>query len=160
MDPIAWRDDGHCFACGPKNPIGLHLRFEATRHGCRTRFTAGREHQGYEGVVHGGIVATLLDEVVIQMLWASGVPAVTAKLDVRFLKPVPVGEELEAQAVFLEKRGRVLKAEATLRSMEGTTLATAQATCLMVAATSERKQGAEGQKDRGAGGRRLKRRNG
>lgn len=138
---MVWRDNGHCFACGPKNPIGLHLRFEATSGGCRTRFVAGKEHQGYEGVVHGGIVSTLLDEVVVQALWAAGIPAVTAKLEVRFVQPVPVGEELEARAVLVERCGRAVKAEAALTAIDGSTLATARATCLSVSATSERRQG-------------------
>jgi uncharacterized protein (TIGR00369 family) len=151
MGRVVWRDDGHCFACGPRNPIGLHLHFETTASGCRTRFTASKEHQGYEGIVHGGIVATLLDEVVVQMLWAMNMPAVTARLEVRFLKPAPVGEELEVEASLLQAQGRILTAVATVRDGSGHELATGTATCLRVRATSERTAAREA-RSRGAEG--------
>ncbi len=59
--------DHWCFACGRANPYGLHLDFEVARDRAMTRFTALREHTGYDGAVHGGIVSALLDET---MGWA------------------------------------------------------------------------------------------
>lgn len=131
-----WEEDGHCFACGPRNPIGLHLQFEETGTGMRTRFVPDNRYQGYRGVVHGGVVATLLDEVAIQLLWAMGCPSVTARLEVRFVKPVPVGKAVVAEATLLARTGRAYRVNAVVKDAEGDTLATATATCLKVKATA------------------------
>ncbi len=128
-----WTDDGHCFACGPRNPIGLHLVFEETDEGLRTTFLPDKRHQGYEGILHGGLVATLLDEVAVQMLWAKGVPAVTARFEVRFLRPARVGKEVVAEARLIDQSGKVFRAEASLRTADGELLAKGCGTYLRVA---------------------------
>lgn len=112
--------------------MGLHLVFEETDEGLRTKFLPDKRHQGYEGILHGGLVATLLDEVAVQMLWAKGVPAVTARLEVRFLKPAPVGKEVVAEARLIDQSGKVFKAEASLKEVDGELLATGCATYLRV----------------------------
>ncbi len=87
-----------CFACSPDNPIGLKLVFEDEGEVCRTRFVPGVEHQGWTGRIHGGILVTLLDETMAQLLYRRGQTAVTAELTVRFKRPVPVGRTLVAEA--------------------------------------------------------------
>jgi uncharacterized protein (TIGR00369 family) len=145
--PVDWQDDGHCFACGPRNPIGLHLRFEETDTGMKTRFVPDCCYQGYQGVVHGGVVATLLDEVAIQLLWAKGYTSVTARLEVRFLKPVPVGKEVVAEATLLARTGRAYRVNAVVKDADGDTLATATATCLKVKATAGAARETPGRRD-------------
>lgn len=120
------RDDGYCFACGRNNEKGLHLKFTGNPDRSITAlFTAARTHQGYQGVLHGGIISTLLDEVMAQALIAQGILAVTAKIEVRFRKPAPLGVALAATGRLCEKKGRLCTATAELTGEDGTIYATA-----------------------------------
>ena len=70
-----------CFACGSKNPIGLKLKFSLDDNNVmRTQFTPQKVHQGYKNVVHGGIIALILDEVMVNLLWKLGRPVVSAQM--------------------------------------------------------------------------------
>lgn len=89
----------HCFVCGLNNPFGLKLRFYQTGPGeVTTNFTAPEHYQGYPGVVHGGIVAAVLDEVVGRAIMATDPSAsrfmFTARLTLRYRKNVPIGQPL------------------------------------------------------------------
>lgn len=121
-----------CFACSPDNPIGLKLVFTGEGDCCRTRFVPGPEHQGWTGRVHGGILTTLLDEAMAQLLYRRREAAVTAELTVRFRQPAPVGRELLVEARPLAARGRLVEVEAQARFTDGTVVATAQAKFLKV----------------------------
>jgi|SRR5690554_143661 len=122
------RDDGYCFACGEHNQQGLHLTFtENPDHSITTHFTPERNHQGYQGVLHGGIISTLLDEVMAQAFIARQIPAVTAKIEVRFKKTVPLGLHLIATAQIGEEKTRLYTATAKLTNDSGTVYATAKA---------------------------------
>jgi uncharacterized protein (TIGR00369 family) len=116
-----------CFVCGESNAIGLNLRFETDGHIVQTRFTPRAEHIGFKGVVHGGILSTLLDEI---MVWACAVPtkrfAYCAELNVRFLHPARPGEELLATAELAEnRRDRIYLAKGELKNSAGQLLASA-----------------------------------
>jgi len=116
-----------CFVCGESNSVGLHLRFETDGRIVRSRFTPRPEHIGFQGVVHGGILSTLLDEI---MVWACVVPtkrfAFCAELNVRFIKPARPGEEIVATAeLTANRRDRIFEAKSELRNAAGETLATA-----------------------------------
>lgn len=104
-----------CFACGPSNGHGLQLKFKGGPNGRTCTISISRRFQSYEGVVHGGIVATLLDAAMIHALQghAGGNP-VTCRLEIRFLRAVPPGEPLTLNARPTGKKGRVLLAEAEL----------------------------------------------
>ena len=116
-------DDGKCFACGPENPIGLHLRFEPAANGVRARLTLAPEFQGWQNIAHGGIVMALLDEAMAHAAGYAGHRGVTASVNVRFRKPVPLGEPLELAGEVRWQRRSVLGLDATLRDADGTTLA-------------------------------------
>ncbi len=74
MGALPLDDDAMCFCCGPKNPIGLKLEFETTAEGrMRTIWTPRKEHQGFKDIVHGGLVATVLDEVMVRLLYLRGI---------------------------------------------------------------------------------------
>ena len=121
------KDDHWCFACGPENPHGLHLtgfRDEGEYH--VVQFTPQRHHQGWQDRAHGGIVATLLDEVMTSLLYAHGEEAVTAELTVRYHQPLLTGQPVEARAHERERRGRLVRVEAELRAADGTLLASGQ----------------------------------
>ncbi len=125
--------DDYCFGCGPKNPIGLRLRFDidARRGVAEAKFTPRREHQGYAGLTHGGILATLLDEAMVKLCWELGIPAVTARLEVALKRPAPVGEELGVRAWFAEDKGKLLETRAEVRNADGKLVAAARATAVV-----------------------------
>ena len=106
-----------CFACGIENPSGLRLRFyDNGRDQVLTRFTIKPDHAGYPGMAHGGIVAAILDEVAGRTVMI-GFPDrffVTARMDVRFRLPVPVGEPLAASGWLLKRRARRTRAHAEI----------------------------------------------
>jgi uncharacterized protein (TIGR00369 family) len=115
-----------CFVCGESNAIGLNLRFEAEGNVVRTRFTPRPEHIGFKQVVHGGIIATVLDEI---MVWACAVQtkqfAYCAEMSVRFLKPLRPGEEVEVIAeLAANRRNRIFEAKGEVRDKTGNILAT------------------------------------
>mgnify|MGYP001277461808 FL=1 len=86
------RDDGHnCFVCGPHNAIGLRVKFQLDGDVCRGEFTPGRDHCGYDGITHGGILFSLLDDVMANWLYLKGLRCVTAKCEIRYRNPLPVG---------------------------------------------------------------------
>lgn len=122
------RDAGWCFACGPENPIGLRLRFVSDGDEVRAEFALGPEYQGYEGVLHGGIVTAALDDAMANLVHLHGQEAVIACLDVRFRRPAPVGQRLVVRARVRRARGRIFTAEAVLALPDGTRLADAQGT--------------------------------
>jgi len=108
--------DDMCFACSPNNPIGLQLLFEHDEDVCRTTFVAGPEHQGWNGMMHGGLLVTILDEVMAQWLCSRGKPAVTAEMTARFVNQVPIGARLtiESRLVADKRRLYFMEAKATL----------------------------------------------
>ncbi|HEY8298072.1 MAG TPA: hotdog fold domain-containing protein [Candidatus Baltobacteraceae bacterium] len=116
-------DDGHCFACGPDNPIGLHLRFEPDADaGVRARISLGPDFQGWKGIAHGGIAMALLDEAMAHAAGAAGHRGVTASMNARFRKPIPVGEPLEITGGVVWTRRNVLGLVARVRDSRGTLL--------------------------------------
>jgi len=125
-----------CFVCGESNPIGLNLRFDTDGHVVRTRFTPRLEHIGFKQVVHGGIIATLLDEI---MVWACMAQtkrfAYCAEFTVRFQNPLRPGEETIATAELVtNRRDRIFEAKADLKDSTGKILATATGKYLPVKA--------------------------
>ena len=119
-----------CFGCGPENDAGLRLEFEMLEDGrLRTRFRPRDIHGGWEGVFHGGLMATLLDEAMMAYLYRNGIDAATAELTVRYREPVRLGQELTVHAWQAGRRGRLLEMESeALR--DGKRVASARARCL------------------------------
>lgn len=121
----------HCFVCGLENPYGLHLRFYITAPGEVTvHYTAPEHFQGYPGVVHGGIVASMLDEAVGRAYMSDpNEPRFmfTARLEVRYRKNVPVGQPLRVVGRVGKDRGRSATASGTIYGPQGDLLAEAEA---------------------------------
>ena len=116
-------DDGNCFACGPENPIGLHMHFEPDEEGVRAEVTLAPELQGWKAVAHGGIVMALLDEGMAHAAGHAGHRGMTASANVRFRKPVPIGQRLTVTGRVAWQRRNVLGLEAVIRDASGTALA-------------------------------------
>jgi acyl-coenzyme A thioesterase PaaI-like protein len=124
-----------CYACGDLNPLGLQLKFRMEGDWAIADFTARREHQGYPGYVHGGLVSTLLDEAMGWATYGKNIWAVTGRLETRYRGIVPTGEPLQVRAVITRDRGRTLDVTAELTDAQGKVLA--EATGLMFRATGE-----------------------
>jgi len=121
-----------CFACGRDNPFGLKLEVRRDGDGVRTEFTPEEHHQGWPGVVHGGILNTILDEV---MAWAAihrGLFCVTARMEVRIKSTPLVGQRYIASARVTAQRKRLVEAESEIILEDGTTVAEGKATMYIV----------------------------
>ena len=90
---------GHCFGCGELHPTGLHLVAHAGADADLTaEFTVTENHQGAPGLAHGGLLSLAFDEALGKLMWLIRAPAVTARLETDFLKPVPMGTTLHITA--------------------------------------------------------------
>jgi uncharacterized protein (TIGR00369 family) len=115
--------DHNCFACGAENRIGMHLHIELGDGQARAHWTVGDDYVGWSDKAHGGIIATLLDEV---MAWAPSSYdswAVTAEMTVRYRSPASPGEELVAQGRVVERRRRIYRVAGEVRGPDGRLIA-------------------------------------
>jgi uncharacterized protein (TIGR00369 family) len=121
-------DDGNCFACGPTNPIGMHLHFEraADSEGVVARATLAAQYQGWRGIAHGGIVMALLDEAMAHAAGFAGHRGVTATVNVRFRKPVPLERPIVVRGRVTWQRRNVLGVEGDIFDANATLLAHAE----------------------------------
>jgi acyl-coenzyme A thioesterase PaaI-like protein len=101
-----------CFVCGQGNESGLKLTFRLEDDVCRSEFIPLPQHAGYDNVTHGGIIFSVLDDVMANWLWLKRVKCFTARADIRYRSHLPVG-----CAVHLE--GRMIKRKGRLALMEG-----------------------------------------
>lgn len=118
----------HCFVCGVSNPFGLKLRFFQTSPGeVSADCTITEEYQGYPGVVHGGVVAAMLDELAGRSLMGIESPRFmyTARLEIRYRKNVPVGEKLHMVGIAGPSRQRTATATSAIFGPDGSLLAEA-----------------------------------
>ena len=97
----------HCFVCGQSNPIGLHIQFRLEDGVCRAKFTPGETHMGYAQVTHGGIVFSLLDDVMANWLWLQGEHAFTAKADIRYRAELPIHTPVILEGRCQKRKGRL-----------------------------------------------------
>lgn len=120
-------DDNYCFACGERNPVGMHLAFENRgEEGVRARTTLSPEFQGWRGIAHGGIAIALLDEAMAHAAGYAGHRGVTASMEVRFRKAVPIGEPLVVLGRVAWRRSKVLGLEAFVTDESGSVLVRAE----------------------------------
>ncbi len=118
-------ETNHCFGCGGANARGMQLTFEQDDAARRIRgsFRLSADYQGGTGFVHGGIVATLLDEVMAKVSRFEGDHAVTGELTVEYVKPVPVDRDLLVEGWEIERNGRNLLRQGEIRDASGALLA-------------------------------------
>ncbi|MBI3910564.1 MAG: PaaI family thioesterase [Armatimonadetes bacterium] len=119
-------DNQHCFACGPQNPTGLQLCFAVSNGRARAEVTADARFQAYVGIVHGGIVATLLDEAMAYAAISLGRWTVTAEMTVRYLKPARIGERLILTGEVIRNTSRLAECTAELCTEAGERIAVAR----------------------------------
>ena len=121
-----------CFACGEENPIGLHLHFFWIPDGVLAFFTPKPEHQSYDGRMHGGLITVLLDEIMGNYLFRKeGVPAYTARIDLRFRTPVQIGTTIRCEGHEVKRKGRLVIMEGVITNPDGTVAAEATSTLML-----------------------------
>ncbi|HTP04864.1 MAG TPA: PaaI family thioesterase [Nitrospirota bacterium] len=110
------RDNQRCFVCGRENPSGLAVEFQinAEARSIRATFIPKEAHQGYEGIIHGGILSALLDEAMAKLAYSLGIPAVTAEITVRFKSSAAPGEELNVSGRLMQEAHGLIRAEAKI----------------------------------------------
>ena len=109
------RDDANrCFVCGPTNPVGLHLEFVLDGEVCRSEYTPEANHCGYDGVTHGGLIYSALDDVMANWMFLKGVRAYTARCDIRYKGALPVGTRTRLEGRCTRERGRLFQMQGTM----------------------------------------------
>jgi acyl-coenzyme A thioesterase PaaI-like protein len=121
-----------CFGCGKENPIGLKLSFIWENGTASAEFTPNGSHQGWSGIVHGGIIGSLLDEAMSNAPYFEGIPCLTAKMEIRIRCPAPIGEPLIITSSITRKTRRLVETRATITFKGGTVVAESTATMFVI----------------------------
>ncbi len=108
LQEFAQSPNNVCFACGPGNPCGLHLHPRRDGDMIVAEFVPGQWHEGWRGVVHGGILMTILDETMAYALFLDGYEGLTARMDVRYRASVQQGDRLRVEARIVGRRSHVM----------------------------------------------------
>ena len=123
---ISLVDNNHCFVCGKSNPLGLNIPVKEYIKGNTVSFTwlPTENHQSYAGIVHGGILATLLDEAMGYAIMGEGITRriVTLEYKLNYRHPTPVGLPIKIVATMGEQRHKVIAAKGTVSALDGTVL--------------------------------------
>jgi uncharacterized protein (TIGR00369 family) len=125
---ITVENDRRCFCCGADNPHGLHLEISYPARGtAEAGLVVDPRYAGWQGITHGGLVSTVLDELMAHACISSGLKTVTAEMTTRFLRAVPVGTRVRITGAVTSERGRVVLTEGKLYDAEGNLAAEATA---------------------------------
>ena len=109
-------DDHWCFACGLENPDGLRLTWHVDGHTMTTTMIPEKKYQGWKGLLHGGILATLLDEAMTRLASIICRGALTAEMTVRYLKPAYIGNQLYVRGEIIKESRRIIEMRAFIHS--------------------------------------------
>lgn len=130
---IELKDDSNCFVCGKSNVYGLQLNWNTEGYETSAEFFPARSHQGWQGVVHGGILAAVLDEAMTRLTWQKYGNAVTGEMTVRYSNPARIGEKLLITGSVEQGKGRLIPAKAEIRNTDGMLIASATAKTVRMA---------------------------
>ncbi|MBP8251284.1 MAG: PaaI family thioesterase [Herpetosiphon sp.] len=131
-------DSQACFVCGKGNPQGLQLDFYEEENRVVTRFTPTALHQGWPGFVHGGILASILDETIGRAGFLIDAWTMTGRLEIRYRQPAPIDQEITFVGSIVRERGRALEVEGFAQLPDGTVVA--EATGLYMRVSDELRQ--------------------
>ncbi len=125
---MEYKDIGMCFVCGEKNERGLKLSFEFDRKKKRikTLFKPREWQQGFGGIIHGGFLATLLDEVMVKLSYEIGIPAMTAEMNLRFKEPARIDRDIIVTGEIVKETKRIIYTKANAKYREGNIVAEAE----------------------------------
>ncbi len=121
-----------CFVCGEKNEIGLKAKFFLKDGKAVTEYITDERFEGYKNVFHGGILSTLLDEVMVKSLLALNVLAMTVEMTVRFHKIVKTGEKILFEGLLDKQKGRIIYTKGFAKNEAGEIVASATGKYLKV----------------------------
>ncbi len=116
-------DDHHCFVCGMHNPDGLRIQWKIDGFSTTAEFIPDRKYQGWKGMVHGGILATLLDEAMTRLASIVCGGALTAEMTVRFVSPARIGETLLIRGEIVNESRKIVEMKASLCDRSGKIIA-------------------------------------
>src|SRR4030042_983472 len=139
--------DNYCFVCGKDNPRGLKIavRYDEAEMAAATELALPKEFQGWTEVIHGGILATLLDELMAHAVWRFAGPGLTLGMEVRFHKPLKPGEKILARGVLKTANGSRRQAEGEIiRLQDGERIASGTSRFLLLA-QKDMEEGTKGQ---------------
>jgi len=135
LTPLAHTAQNRCFGCGQANPAGMRLEFLLAEDGSVVCLaTIPDTFEGPQGYLHGGIVATLLDEAMSKAVRAKGFTAMTRHIDVEYLRPTPSGAPIRIEGRTVQSDGRKHRTEARILDAAGVTLAQAKGLFIEVGA--------------------------
>jgi uncharacterized protein (TIGR00369 family) len=129
------RSDGRCFVCGKENSGGLQLDFSFSEDGwsAETVFLPDEKYQGWPGIVHGGMIMTVLDEVMAKAAVQRGYNVVTGEMTVKLKNPAKTGEQLRCRGAIETIKKRIIYAGASATREDGTVIAEATAKLVIIA---------------------------
>ena len=127
LKPLDHTAQNRCFGCGEANATGLRLEFFLAGDGSVVSLPAGPgRFEGPQGFLHGGIIATLLDEAMSKSLRVKGFTAMTRHIEVEYLRPVPSKAPIRLESRVVQSEGRKHRSEARILNAAGGELATAK----------------------------------
>ena len=141
MDGVQIKEYPNCFGCGATNPIGLRLRLRMEGQCLVTEFVPGEEHQGWPGVVHGGIIASLLYEVLENLPYYSGQVTMIRRMETRLRRPAKTGDRITAKAWQTGASGREMNVTATLTTDDQELIANGNAELVKLTPGQRQKMG-------------------
>ena len=133
--PVSPIDDHYCFVCGRDNPRGLKIKvtYFPEEMAAETELALSREYQGWAGVIHGGLLSTLLDEMMAHAVWNFAGPGLTLNMEVRFHHPLKPDETIRVRGALLSSNGSRRRAEAEItRSRDNRKIASAKSRFLLL----------------------------
>ena len=126
------RDADGCFVCGPANPNGLRLQFAIVDEVCRGEYTSAADHVGFDGVTHGGIIFSVLDDAMANWFSLRGARGYTARSEIRYRQAMAVGATIEIECRLLRRKGRLFMLNATASDRAtGKTVAESEASFML-----------------------------
>ncbi len=123
----------HCFVCGQENPKGLHIHFNPRgENGIIAHFRPEPWHEGWPGIIHGGLTGSILDEATAYVALFLGHVSVTAEINVYYLKPILIGEQIEVTAWPTRQTRRIIEVEAQIKGADGVLKAKSRAKMMIL----------------------------
>jgi uncharacterized protein (TIGR00369 family) len=120
------KTNNYCFVCGKENPKGLKAKFISSNGKAKAEMILDKEYQGYSGIVHGGIIAALLDEACAYATISLGYYTVTAEVKIRYRKILKVGEKIIIEAEAEQIKSKLIQAKAQIKDSKNTIIAEAE----------------------------------
>ncbi len=122
-----------CFVCGKENPLGLQITLFKDKNEVKAEFVPDTRHQGFKGIVHGGILFSILDEMMGRTAEVTkGVMALTIEIKIKYRRKAPLGQKIIFTAKMTKDWGRMIEAQAQACLEDGTLLTEAQGKFLLV----------------------------